>query len=173
MNAILKQDPIQPAEGATLLAVISRIEAGSTPVPESGCWLWMKSEDSGGYGTIAFRGKTMKAHRVSWLAFRGNIPSRMNILHKCDTPLCVNPDHLFLGTQHDNIRDMVGKGRQRSGGEGRFGHNHPAHRLSIAQVRQIRSMHSEGDSQHSVAARFGVSVMTVNRIVRGISWRGL
>lgn len=80
---------------------------------QDGCWLWNGTKDGGGYGQIStFRGEApAKAHRVSWEMRNGEIPAGMSICHKCDTPSCVNPDHLFIGTQADNARDMVSKGR--------------------------------------------------------------
>lgn len=78
-----------------------------------GCWIWEGSKDGGGYGMIStVRGHApAKAHRISWEMRNGPIPEWMVVCHKCDTPACVNPEHLFLGTQKDNVRDCVAKGR--------------------------------------------------------------
>lgn len=77
----------------------------------TGCWLWAAGE-SHGYGVLADgRGSYDFAHRFSWEHFKGPIPEGLNVCHKCDTPLCVNPDHLFTGTQKDNCQDMASKGR--------------------------------------------------------------
>jgi hypothetical protein len=81
------------------------IEVYSMPVPECGCWIWLGAANR--YGMV--RGD--RAHRVSWKTFRGPIPHGLHVLHKCDTPLCVNPDHLFLGTHLDNMKDKEEKGR--------------------------------------------------------------
>lgn len=83
-----------------------------TPEPFSGCWLWTRSANNRGYGEVypKGKGKTL-AHRYSWLIYRGEIPANMCVLHRCDTPACVNPAHLFLGSKTDNIRDAVAKGR--------------------------------------------------------------
>lgn len=93
-----------------------RILNGVVPEPNTGCWLWTKSSDRDGYGkiTITKNGRrVVSAHRVSFEAFRGKIKKGLWVLHKCDVPSCVNPDHLFLGTHLDNIKDCTNKGRNR------------------------------------------------------------
>jgi hypothetical protein len=78
---------------------------------EKGCWNWSKSKSKSGYGAIHFRDQKMRAHRVSYLVFVGEVPLGQLVCHKCANPLCVNPEHLFLGTHKDNSRDMVNKKR--------------------------------------------------------------
>ena len=81
------------------------------PVTESGCWIWTGTVcGENDYGQF-FIDKHVRAHRASWMLHKGEIPDGMLVLHKCDIPQCVNPDHLFLGTQQDNIIDMTAKGR--------------------------------------------------------------
>jgi hypothetical protein len=84
--------------------------------PETGCWMWTGGGESNGYGRISINGKRVKAHQAAWILFKGPIPKGMCICHKCDTPGCVNPGHLFLGTMTDNMRDKINKGRQSSRG---------------------------------------------------------
>jgi hypothetical protein len=85
-------------------------------VDKSGdCWEWQASVNLDGYGRFCLKGKRIRAHRLSWVLANGEIPEGMCVLHKCDNPPCVSPDHLFLGTRADNVRDMVQKGRCRSG----------------------------------------------------------
>lgn len=80
--------------------------------PETGCLEWQKARDVHGYGRIGGQGKTvLYAHRVAWEMENGPIPGGMYVCHRCDNPACIRPEHLFLGTQLDNIRDMVAKGR--------------------------------------------------------------
>lgn len=81
---------------------------------ENGCWIWNKSLNKPGYGQFYFNGKYYGAHRASWMIYRGPIPDGLWILHRCDVRACVNPNHLFLGTNQDNILDAVSKGRHGS-----------------------------------------------------------
>jgi hypothetical protein len=104
-----------------------------SPEPNSGCWLWTSSVDSTGYGTFWKDRTAQKAHRLSYQIHRGEIPAGMQVCHKCDNPLCVNPDHLFVGTLQDNMKDRNAKGRQARGVR------HSKARLSEDDVRFIRS----------------------------------
>jgi hypothetical protein len=84
-----------------------------TPEPYTNCWLWFACiSGNNSYGAIRHNGKATLAHRVSWEMRNGPIPAGMHVLHRCDTPTCVNPDHLFLGTPLDNARDRDAKGRR-------------------------------------------------------------
>lgn len=81
------------------------------------CWPWPKYKSEKGYGVIIFDGFKFAVHRLSFEHFKGLIPKGMVVMHDCDNPPCFNPDHLFLGTQQENMEDMVRKGRQRTAGE--------------------------------------------------------
>lgn len=138
-------------------------------ISDSGCWIWTAGTRPNGKGVSYPRhwtddGKSIGAHRFSFELVHGLIPKSMYVCHKCDTPLCVNPDHLFVGTHHDNMQDMVAKKRSFTGrGENKKGRA----KLTNHQADQIRKM----DVSHSkLAAMFGVSQTTISRIKRGESY---
>jgi len=88
-----------------------RFESKYIPEPMSGCWLWSDACHYSGYGHFKIKNKTVRAHRASWMIYKGDIPSPLLVCHKCDVKCCVNPDHLFLGTFKDNMVDKVKKNR--------------------------------------------------------------
>ena len=133
---------------------------------DSGCWLWQGCGRADGYGAVRFGGKEYRTHRAAWILFRGKITHGMSVCHKCDTPACVNPDHLFLGTAADNVRDMTKKGRNLRG------EKHPLAKLTAKQVRRIKAMLAEDRMYMSEIAReFGVSPSTIRGIKDGRKWR--
>ena len=135
--------------------------------PNSGCWLWTGAV-SKGYGHMRADDQGMiGAHRASWVIHCGEIPDGIGVLHHCDTPLCVNPRHLFLGTPQDNSDDASMKGRMRRGD------NHPSSVLCAGYVQEIRALRRHGWSQESIAERFGVSQTTISLIDRGLVWKSV
>ncbi len=113
------------------------------------------------------------AHRVSWRLAYGEIPAGLVLCHKCDNPSCVNPAHLFAGTQRDNINDMLAKRRSSKGKsfEKRRGENHGMAKLTRAQVDEIRALYAAGGVLHrELAVRFGVDRSTIGLITRGEHW---
>jgi len=139
-----------------------------------GCWEFVgrtgkvrgsSLEKGGGYAFFGWRGKIMKGHRVSWILEHGEIPAGMCVCHHCDNTRCVRPDHLFLGTQKDNMRDMYKKGRAvRLRGE-----DHPHTKLTEEQVHEIREA-SKGEDVVRLARKFGMTNSGVYNIRARRSW---
>lgn len=139
------------------------------------CWLWRAGKNGVGYGRMRFNGRGDRAHRVSYQLTFGVIPEGLFVLHKCDTPACVRPDHLFLGTQAQNLGDMVTKGRHgtlRKPESVPRGDRHWASKLTEEAVRAIRADHRAGlGTCREFASKLGVHVATIDRVLRGKSWR--
>jgi hypothetical protein len=104
---------------------ISRFEDKFIPEPNSGCWLWTAAISGKGYGRFGLGGKSRIASRVSYRIYKGDVPSRMFVCHTCDNPSCVNPDHLWLGSLTDNVRDCAQKGRLQNQRITHCAHGHP------------------------------------------------
>ena len=138
-----------------------RISKHSIPEPNSGCWLWNGAVLMAGYGVASDGKKCVTAHRLSYKSFVGEIPKGMIIAHKCDTPSCVNPDHLWLATHKQNSSDMVKKGRSAS--KERCGKS----KLKSEQVDFIRKSEL---SHRSLGKMFNVSHVTIGAIKRETTW---
>lgn len=137
-------------------------------VDDGGCWIFLGSFAGNGYGQFWDNSSKRRkgAHRISYELHFGNIPIGMNVLHRCDNRKCVNPDHLFLGTQHDNICDMVSKDRHAFKGS-----RHGMARLNEEAVQQILILLADGSfKQITLAAMFGVSPTTICEIKTGRKW---
>lgn len=143
-----------------------------SPEPNSGCWLWVGPlKHKFGYGAFGMHNRHFFAHRASWMLFRGEIPDGFHVLHKCDVPCCVNPNHLFLGTPADNLADCAKKGRTCSGERWHRvvkpkiprGKDHWNSRLSTENVARVRSI-GYTMSQRQLAQMFGVDGATICRI---------
>jgi hypothetical protein len=134
------------------------------------CWEWQGSRYRNGYGAIGIGGRAggpRGAHRVCWELTHGPIPAGLYVLHRCDNPPCVNPAHLFLGTQTTNMRDCSRKGRARGGTRGEQSGNA---KLTEAAIREIRERYRSGQTQVALAKAFGVGQTTVSGIVTRRAW---
>lgn len=151
----------------------------------TGCWEWIGGKTESGYGSIGAshkvrNGKKTNAHQMSWLLYFGEIPEGMGVLHTCDNPPCCNPEHLFLGTNADNVKDKMKKGRHKSGGFlfGEFhplhGVNHPSNKLSEDDVLEIvRLNKTEKYTNIELANMYGVSKGAISGIICGRTWSWL
>jgi len=136
-------------------------------VKTDGCWLWKASKDKNGYGI--FRGELAgvmftRAHRFSYALHTGDLLVNMHALHTCDNPSCVNPDHLFSGTNADNMRDKVQKGRSRAPVGEQNGH-------AILTERQVRRILKDPRPYAEIAAQYNVAASTIGSIKQRYSWK--
>lgn len=141
--------------------------ANVEPLSPNECWIWKGSRPDGRYGRMKDHGVAVSAHRVSYELHHGPIPSEMQVLHKCDNPPCVNPNHLFIGTPLDNMQDKTKKGRAYTP----KGKDNPSSRLDTEQVLDIRRRVREGEKQSHLGAEYGISQQTVSEIVHYKIWR--
>lgn len=129
------------------------------------CWEWTGAFYATGYGEITVNGKNEHAQRVSWLINVGEIPDGLHVLHECDNRACVNPSHLFLGTNLENIEDKVKKGRQRKGSDV------PTSKLNDDLVRKIRQYKADGYSLNQLSSMFGIAIGQLSMIVNRKAWK--
>lgn len=135
------------------------------------CWEWTGTRQLRGYGAIGVtevaggHQQIRYAHRVSWELAHGPIPVGLFVCHRCDTPACVNPAHLFLGTAADNSADMRRKGRSL------LGERHPRSTVTADDVRAVRSCAGEGWRPAEIARYFDISLVVVRQVVAGKTWR--
>lgn len=149
-----------------LSSTASRAKPVIAEIDERGCWkIISHAQGAGGYVRLTRKQKDYIAHRLSYQLFVGPIPDGMEVLHRCDTPPCVNPEHLFLGTHADNMSDMVKKGRQCT----HRGVENGRAKLNDVKVREIKILVKQF-SQVRVAKMFGVNHRTVHLIAHGKRW---
>lgn len=148
---------------ALLLAKITDKSAKT----DSGCWEWQGRIEDTGYAITRFKTKRYYVHRASWIAHKGEIPKSKLILHTCDNRKCVNPAHLFLGTQKDNMRDMIAKGRKVVV----KGEAHWISKVNDDQVRAIRLLADSGYRQCDIAEWMGLQKQRINDIVKRKNWK--
>ena len=139
------------------------------PEPNSGCWLWTDALDRDGYGRLQIDGKAVKAHRLAYELHCGPVPSGKMVCHKCDTPCCVNPDHLYAGDNQANMDDMVRRGRSVVMINPNPGSQNGRAVLNEAQIHQVFHL-SRKMSIRAVARHFGVTPTTIKRILTKERW---
>lgn len=132
---------------------------------ETGCHLWEGYRVADGYGQLKVRGVAQRVHRIAWTLRHGPIAPELCVCHRCDTPNCINVDHLFLGTNAENQADKVRKGRHKGAPKGR---QHPSAVLTEAEVRAIRASQK---TQQAIADEYEVSRSLVGLIRAGQRWR--
>lgn len=161
----------------------SEIDRFWAKVDKSGaCWLWTGATHKFGYGLAAYQGMQTCAHRIAWLIVNGPIPDGLLVCHNCpgqDNPLCVRPDHMFLGTHTDNMQDCARKGRTTKG-DRHYSHTHPEARPRGEQipgakmkddlVREARRRAAAGETHQSIADSMGVTQSNITYIVRKKTW---
>lgn len=148
------------------MSITKRLAFYSKPNHATGCIVWTGSTVARGYGNIRIDGTMQRTHRVAYKIYIGDIPDGMSVLHRCDNPPCINPNHLFVGTTQDNSDDMLSKGR----GVFMRGEQHGCAKLTRKTVRQIKRGTM---GQRKIAAKYGISQTHVGRILRGESWTPL
>lgn len=139
----------------------SKVDKAAGP---DGCWLWTGLLARGGYGRFNIEGRYVRAHRLAFHLATGVDPGDLYVCHHCDTPLCVNPAHLFLGTHADNMADMRTKRRNPAGAD------HHTTTVTDVDVVEIRQRRAEGQTLKSIGNDYGLSEATVSRIANRISW---
>lgn len=142
-------------------------------VAQNGCWEWTGGKNRQGYGQIGIGSrksggrKTARAHRVSYSEFIGEIPDGHDVCHSCDNPSCINPEHLFIGTESDNMRDMYSKNR----------HPLPPERCATVKLTREKVMAAKelrrksGLPYQRIAIMFGVGKKAILDAVKGVTWK--
>jgi hypothetical protein len=148
----------------TMKTLRERFDAKWMPEPNSGCWLWIGVLDKSGYARTTINKSKHIASRVAWELYRGVIPKGICVCHHCDTPACVNPDHLFLGNRVDNNLDRDKKRRTKAC----IGEQHPKAKFTNNQIMEIRN-----DSRPFcvIAIDRGVTRSTIRRIKNRLTWK--
>ena len=141
------------------------------------CWNYTKRISNTGYGTITEIGphsirKTFLTHRASWFFHFGPIPDGMFVCHHCDNRTCIRPDHLFLGTDADNMDDMALKGRRACGDKvANFGEKNPSSQITSLIASQIRHEYGQGNcSQQKLADKYGINQRSISNIILKKTW---
>lgn len=145
--------------------IADHLRAGYNPGGVDECWGWQEASDKQGYGRLYFRRKLYAAHRVAWMVANStDIPSGMYVCHSCDNPSCVNPDHLWLGTDADNLADKINKGRQARG------ERVLSAKLTEADIPEIFRLRQQGLFYREIAKRFNVTTGHIGDVLKRKVW---
>lgn len=138
-------------------------------IMEDGCWHWNALRDKNGYGKFSIKGKSIRSHRFAYQTWIGPIPNKMLVCHKCDCPPCVNPEHLFLGTEKDNANDMCSKNRQHR----MIGSINPQSKLTENMVREIKLelKNNYNGLLGILAKKYNVNKTVIHKIKDGLIWK--
>lgn len=148
-----------------------RLANGLAAAPDNGCWEWKRVRNQHGYGQLRVDGRMVYAHRLAYELGKGQIHDGLHVLHKCDNPRCINPEHLSLGTQSQNMKECSERGRAHIPKPEKPGETNPAAKLRDVDVRSIRRLLVSGWTQREIAERFNVSQQTISNIKSGKRWR--
>lgn len=145
---------------------IGQLLSRSNLNPETGCRIWNGSKNKRGYGRLGVDNKLVQAHRYSYELSNGKIPDGLYVTHKCDTPACIEPTHLSVGSQQDNMDEMV----QRCRSLHRKGSKNPKHTLIESDIPKIRALRVSGMTYQSIASIFNVQLPTIWKVTSGKTW---
>jgi len=160
-------------EGTHGVSVKERFEAKFEVVEKTGCWIWVATTDESGYGCFTYKGRKARAHRVSLQIYEDKYPGDLLVLHQCDIPGCVNPDHLRIGTHQENVDEYNRRGDPELLEEGRRGRSLSLGRLTPPQVIQVRRKYWVMDlTQEEIAESLPITKSALNRLLKGdtYSW---
>ena len=132
---------------------------------DNDCWIWKGTKQKNGYGRIKVDGKSLLAHRLSYELNMSKIPNGLWVLHKCDNPKCVNPNHLFLGNRSDNMKDAFKKGRMIWGGQNK--------KFTIKEIDYIKNLKGKNVSNRKIGDLMNVSHSTINDIINNRYYKNL
>lgn len=147
-----------------------RLANGIDEPRDAGCWNWTRATNGSGYGMLTVAGRMVYAHRLAYELSRGPVPDGLHVIHSCDNPLCINPDHLSVGTRSQNMKECSERGRARIPKPIKLGEENGSAKLQEVDVRSIRRLLVKGLTQQEIADRFGVTQRTISDIKLGKKW---
>jgi hypothetical protein len=131
------------------------------------CLVWAGQRQPKGYGQVSYEGRLWRTHRLAWVLANGAIPTGLHVLPRCDNPPCLRLDHIYLGTNADNVRDRESRGRRRPP----VGTLNASARLTEGDVADIRAAAAAGRLHHEIARKYGVTRAAISHVIQGRTWR--